>query len=143
MSSQTGSKITNSQRKVAISLASANRLVDFIHPNMALHFVGKRRIASLHHQLFHDPSPTDCISLSFDNPHFLGEVFVCPEVACDYVSRHGGSLAREITLYVVHGCLHLLGYDDQTPAQQTQMRAEEKRWIALLAKKKLMLRIER
>ncbi len=104
---------------------------------MALHFIGKKRIAALHAHYFNDSSPTDCITFPYEDPDFLGEVFVCPQVAAEYVKKHGGNLEKEITLYVVHGFLHLLGFDDQTERDRKKMRAEEKKWMTTLAKNKL------
>lgn len=84
---------------------------------VSIHFVGTKKICSLHRIYFDDPSVTDCISFPIDNEEgdpysVLGEVFVCPQTACNYVKKHGGALYEEITLYIVHGLLHLLGYDD-------------------------------
>ena len=139
-------QLTNSQRKIAISLSSAREVLDFLNensgkPEMALHFIGKKRISELHRDFFDDPTPTDCITFPYHDPYFLGEVFVCPEVAFDYASSEGGDLEEEITLYVVHGFLHLLGYDDIDPKKREQMRKEETKWMAKLAKNHLGVRI--
>jgi probable rRNA maturation factor len=139
--------ITNTQRKIPISLSSVKELVHFLSshaekPPIGLHFVGKRRISALHAQLFNDPSPTDCITVPYNESDFLGEVFVCPEIAQEYVKTHGGDLAYEITLYLIHGFLHLLGFKDQTAEERKKMRREEKKWMELLAKNGLGVRIE-
>lgn len=134
--------VSNSQRTIAISLPSARKVTQFLlqrsgEKGMALHFVGKKKISSLHEQFFNDPSPTDCITFPIHEPDFLGEVFVCPQVALEYVTAHGGDLYQEITLYVVHGFSHLLGLDDLTPEDRKQMRAEERKWLTALAKNNL------
>ncbi len=110
---------------------------------MQVHFVGKKKIAEIHSDFFNDPSPTDCITFPYKDPEFLGEVFVCPQVAKEYVEKHGGDLLSEITLYIVHGFLHLLGYDDQTDEDRQKMRRAEKKWCDLLAKNDQYLKIER
>ncbi|MBA3237465.1 MAG: rRNA maturation RNase YbeY [Parachlamydiaceae bacterium] len=116
----------------------------FCH-EVALHFVGVQRICSLHAQFFDDPSVTDCISFPIDSEEegpykFLGEVFVCPDTAWKYVKAHGGLLYEEITLYIVHGLLHLLGYDDIEEADVLQMREREHFHMENLKKQKLELR---
>jgi len=136
--------IRNSQRTIAISLSSAKRVIAFLleqsgENGMALSFVGKAKISSLHAQFFDDPSPTDCITFPIREPEFLGEVFVCPQVASEYVKSHGGNLYDELTLYVVHGFLHLLGFDDIEAADRKKMRAEEKKWLKLLEKNNLAI----
>ncbi len=97
---------------------------------VSVHFVGTKKICALHAEYFDDPSVTDCISFPIDNlegdPYsVLGEVFVCPETACNYVKKHGGIFYEEITLYIVHGLLHLLGYDDIDEADCRIMRERE------------------
>lgn len=141
------SNVTNSQRKIAISTDSAQKVVAFLtttskEPEMALHFVGKKKISALHKEFFQDPSPTDCITFPYHDPTFLGEVFVCPEVAQEYVERHGGRLEEEITLYIVHGFLHLLGFNDLEEKERAQMRAEEKKWMDKLVKNNLVIRMK-
>jgi len=138
--------LSNSQRKIAISLSSARAVLDFLNrnskkPEMALHFIGKKRISELHRDYFRDPTPTDCITFPYHDSKFLGEVFVCPEVALDFIESEGGDLEEEITLYVVHGFLHLMGYDDIDPQDRKQMRKQEAKWMRKLAKKSLRVRI--
>lgn len=107
---------------------------------ISIHFVGKKEISALHSLYFEDPTPTDTISFPID-PHtstagyrYLGEVFVCPAVAVEYAEKHGLDPYLETTLYLVHGILHLAGYDDLNPKDKKRMRAQEKRCIkALLA----------
>jgi len=97
-----------------------------------IHFVSKKKIADLHLQFFNDPSPTDCISFPMDQPHgsipisLLGEIFVCPQIAHEYVKKNGGELRDEVALYIIHGLLHLLGYDDLTAKCRKIMRSKEK-----------------
>ncbi len=56
----------------------------------------------------------------------LGSVFVCPEVAQDYAKSKGLCPHRETILYVIHGLLHLLGYDDISQKERTRMRKKER-----------------
>lgn len=91
-----------------------------------IHFVTSEDIAKLHAEHFGDPSPTDCISFPQERehgnmPYHLGEVFVCPFVAKSYARLHKLSPYEETTLYVVHGLLHLMGYDDIEPKPRGKM----------------------
>lgn len=51
----------------------------------------------------------------------LGDLLLAFPYASRQAERHGHSLAAEIQLLVVHGSLHLLGYDHDTPARRTEM----------------------
>lgn len=113
----------------------------------AVHFIGQKAMKSLHGRFFNDFSLTDCISfpmmdatLSGKGYRFLGEVFVCPEVALAYARKTKGDPAFEITLYVVHGLLHLMGYDDIKEKDRMRMRAAEERQMRHLSRKRLILR---
>lgn len=111
---------------------------------VALHFVTKDEICKLHARFFDDPSPTDCISLPMDESEdvfyrHLGDIFVCPEVACEYAEQNGHEPFEETLLYVVHGMLHLLGYDDLDERDRLKMREAEERHMRRLREKGLRL----
>jgi len=110
---------------------------------MAIYFVDTDEICSLHHEFFDDPSPTDCISFPIDSPEeehrFLGEVFICPPTALTYCEKEGGDVREEMTLYLIHGLLHLMGYDDIEEGNRAVMRKTEKRHMESLKMKDLIL----
>ncbi len=72
-----------------------------------------------------DRSPPDL----GDMPLLLGDVVICPEVAQRQAPEHAGTLDDEMALLVVHGVLHVLGYDHDVPDALATMRARE---LALL-----------
>jgi probable rRNA maturation factor len=59
-------------------------------------------------------------------PVLLGDVVLCPEVASRQAPEHAGSLDDELALLLVHGVLHVLGYDHDEPAATDAMRARER-----------------
>ncbi|MBX3444624.1 MAG: rRNA maturation RNase YbeY [Planctomyces sp.] len=61
-----------------------------------------------------------------------GEVLVSGETALREAPRHGWDASSELLLYIVHGLLHLCGYDDLSPGEKRIMRARE-RWALGLA----------
>lgn len=69
----------------------------------------------------------------------LGDVFVCPETALEYVKTTQENVYHEITLYTIHGLLHLLGYDDKEDDERAEMRAEEARYLEHVAAKGLWI----
>ena len=112
---------------------------------MAICFVGVKEMCALHEHFFDDPTLTDCISFPIDDKeekHYrvLGEVIVCPKVAFTFVEEHSGDPYHETSLYIIHGILHLLGYDDIKEKDRKEMRAAEKRVIRSLETKNLLLR---
>ncbi len=61
-----------------------------------------------------------------------GEVLVSAEMAAEMAGRFGWSALDELTLYLVHGLLHLCGYDDLSTAERRVMRQRERDVLALL-----------
>jgi probable rRNA maturation factor len=123
---------------VAAVIAFENQTCD----EVAIHIVTVKEICGLHQTFFNDPSQTDCISLPLDDEseiHYrvLGEVFVCAKTACEYAKAHGKNANEELILYIVHGLLHLMGYDDIKTKDRTLMRAAEERHILNLKELKL------
>ena len=80
--------------------------------------------------------PTDTISFPIENRrdegHLEGEVLVCTEVAKERSEEFGWTAEEESFLYVVHGMLHLIGFEDATPEQQAIMQEKERYYLATL-----------
>jgi probable rRNA maturation factor len=73
--------------------------------------------------------PTDVLSflLSEDDEEPLqGEIVVSADTAAAEAERYGWSLDDELLLYVIHGALHLVGYDDHAPRDRREMRDWER-----------------
>jgi probable rRNA maturation factor len=109
-----------------------------------IHFVTAKRIQALHQQFFNDPSLTDCISFPIDpgalQPHIiLGEIFICPFTALQYSSKHQIDPYQELSLYIIHGLLHCIGYDDIDPRDRKKMRLAEKKALVKLSNDKVYL----
>lgn len=106
---------------------------------IAIYFVSTPIICKLHQDFFQDPTPTDCISFPYEEDCFLGEIFVCPETASEYVKKKGKDVYEEVMLYMVHGILHLLGYDDLEEKNRRKMKKEERRVMNYLKDQSLMI----
>ncbi|MDQ3958639.1 MAG: rRNA maturation RNase YbeY [Actinomycetota bacterium] len=88
-------------------------------------FVGPDHIRRLNARYAGDDYATDVLAFPMmeddDTSLLLGDVVVCPEVAQGNAAKIGHPLDREIATLVVHGTLHLLGYDHQTETERTHM----------------------
>lgn len=97
-------------------------------------FMTDPALAKLHGDFLNDPSPTDVIT--FDGNPLLGtagEICVSADTAAAYAKARGDDFNAELTLYVVHGWLHLAGFDDLVPAKKRAMRRAEARAMRRLA----------
>jgi rRNA maturation RNase YbeY len=64
-----------------------------------------------------------------------GEIFVCMDEAVSQARRFHTTWQSELVRYVVHGVLHLLGYDDQNTRARRKMKAAEDRLVRRLARR--------
>lgn len=62
-----------------------------------------------------------------------GEIIISAEYAADEAARYGWPAEHEVALYLVHGLLHLCGYDDLTATEKRRMRARERQILSLLS----------
>ena len=83
--------------------------------------ISDRRIALLHRQFMHESGPTDVITFQH------GEIFISAETARRHARRFGNPLKRELRLYVVHGLLHLHGFDDRDQSAAQEMQVVQRR----------------
>jgi len=118
--------ISNFQRKIPISvpkirtvLRRACRKLRSKIPGLSVAFVGERRMRRLNKEYIGHDHMTDVITFGY------GEIVICPAVASRNAKRYGNTLEDEITLCVVHGILHLCGYDDRSPQDVKRMRRKE------------------
>jgi probable rRNA maturation factor len=97
--------------------------------------ISDRRMAVLHRKFLEHIGPTDVLTFQH------GEIFISAETARRHAREfgeedarrgrrvHGGgnSLMRELKLYIVHGLLHLHGFDDRTPTEACRMKTAQER----------------
>jgi probable rRNA maturation factor len=132
--------VSNRQRRLKIN---AHRLAEVAEH--ALELVGDKQfhlgivlvndaaIALLNARYHGTPGATDI--LSFDYGEKQGELIISVERAVIQASRYRTTPGRELVLYVVHGILHLHGYNDLTAPQRRRMRAAEGRLMSQLRKR--------
>ncbi len=105
--------------------------------SLSIVFVGDAFMRKLHDQFFQDPTSTDVITFPLQEGE--GELYICPETAISYAKKHRKEPYEELTLYLVHGLLHLVGLDDIDPKARKKMRKSEKKHMSNLRKKGLIL----
>lgn len=129
----------NRQREISVSInpQSVQTVVDAVlcHENqradfITIEFLSDAKTRNLHKKFFGDSSPTDCMSFPIDldehqKPRHLGDIFICPKTALSQAQNNPLIFFEELTLYLVHGILHLLGYDDLIPSARKKMKQHE------------------
>ena len=99
---------------------------------LSIAFVTDSAIAKIHQTFMNDPSPTDVITFPPDPAmHFAGEIIVSVDHALEQSTAFKEPFSRELSLYLIHGWLHLAGYDDRTEADRTAMRKAEQKALTI------------
>jgi probable rRNA maturation factor len=93
--------------------------------------IGATRMKQLHAQFMDIPTPTDVLTFELEHDAHgkvvSGEIVVCVDVARTIARRSDRKVEHELTLYVLHGLLHLCGMDDLEPKNFMQMHETEDR----------------
>jgi len=121
---------------------------------VSLIFADESTIADLNQQFMGQEGPTDVLSFPIDGepepsgrvpdaggsgpgepsfeeiPQLIGDVVICPAVAARNAIEHEVSFENEVALLVVHGVLHLLGWDHAVDEEAERMEARERELLA-------------
>jgi probable rRNA maturation factor len=116
-------------------LVSAVRLViadeGIARATVSIAVVDDDTIHDLNRRYLQHDYATDVLSFVFERSpdHLNGEVIVSADTAASAASGYGWSIEDELLLYVIHGALHLVGYDDGASESQSQMRHRERYYL--------------
>ncbi len=133
--------VRNAQRKVRLNTRKLTEFARFAWQicdriparrpwpggDISVVFVSDRTIADLHDRFMAVSGPTDVITFQH------GEIVISAETAARQAREYRSSLTRELQLYVVHGFLHLRGYEDKTLSGSREMERLQRSVLRRLA----------
>ena len=103
---------------------------------ISIGIVTDERMHELNRQYLDHDYPTDVLSfvLAYDKKRqsLEGEIIASSDYAAREAANYGWTGSDELLLYIVHGCLHLVGYDDTTPGAKKKMTEAETRYLKQL-----------
>lgn len=100
---------------------------------LSLAFLQEEQHNQLHADFLDDPSSTDVITFPGDPDETMaGEICVSIDTAYNYSQEHKIDFSEELTLYLVHGWLHLVGFNDLNEEDRLVMKKEEQVCMSLL-----------
>jgi probable rRNA maturation factor len=133
--------ITSHRDPEPLDLAAFERLAEFVldredvpaHVELSLALVDVDEMTELNEGYRGVRGPTDVLSFECDDPCpvendqpvTLGDVVIAPEVAEQQAAELGHTVEHELNLLLVHGILHLLGYDHDSDEDAAVMQARE------------------
>jgi probable rRNA maturation factor len=124
---------------LAIFVLRMEEAADAVELSVAL--VDTDEIARLNEQYRGIEGPTDVLSFGCDDPEpvdsdepiTIGDVVIAPDVALLQAAELGTTVESELDLLLVHGVLHLLGYDHEADDQAAVMHSREQAVLAAWA----------
>lgn len=132
--------LSNRQRTHKINLPWLRELATVLlaelggpEATLEVNLVSPAQMARVNQDFLQHEGPTDVITFDYgtggqDAP-LHGELFICPAVAVTQAAEFGTDWRSELVRYLIHGLLHLRGYDDQEPAARRKMKQAEGRWL--------------
>lgn len=125
--------VNNSQATLAVNeqmlIDAASDVLseaDLTDGTLSIAVVDDEQIHKLNREFLDHDYPTDVLSFDLgDAGRFEGEVIVSADTAAANAQEYGVPAAQELLLYVIHGTLHLVGYNDKSDEEAAEMRRAE------------------
>ncbi len=111
-----------------------------LHGLLSIAVVGDGTIRRINRDFLAHDEPTDVITFPLDDGDGgaaddpFGEILVSAQTARREAVARGVDAPDELALYIIHGALHLAGYDDSTAAKRRRMRARERKYVGVYRK---------
>jgi probable rRNA maturation factor len=134
-------------------------LKDLLHLeefDLAVHLVNSREMARLNETWLKHAGSTDVITLDYtghvaENVSFqpakpillAGEIFICVEETLLHARQFRVRWQTELARYIIHGLLHLQGYDDRAAADRRKMKRREDRLLNEISRRFSLRKLER
>ena len=137
-------RVRNQQRRVSVVSKEIRKvetiLMDELREtnayDLTIIFVNETRMAKINLKHLRHEGTTDIITFDYTPPTLLhGELIVCPAVASEHADQYQVTLGQEIVRNIIHGVLHLLGYDDKESTARKKMKREENRLLKKLSRR--------
>jgi len=122
------------------------KALKFKSAGLSVIIVRDKKMAELNQKLMKHKGTTDVLSFSYiekkgkvklsskilnsNPPLFLGEIIICLDVAARNAKEYGTSFEYESALYLCHGILHCLGYEDETKKGFNEMQKKQEKILA-------------
>lgn len=112
--------------------------------DLGIYLVRAPKMAQINQTFLQHEGSTDVITFNYQEgetapektgPELHGELFICIDDAIEQAREFRTDWPSELTRYVIHGILHLRGYDDLEPTARRRMKREEDRLLKAIAER--------
>lgn len=119
-------RLTSAAIPHCLALAKKNNAELAALAGLEISILGSRAMAKVHRYFLNIPGATDVITFPY------GEILVCAHIAAARAPEFGHSTTEELAIYIIHGLLHLSGFDDITPPEAEKMAATQQQILKLI-----------
>ena len=125
-----------SKSEVHKIISRLKKLLSFKIHNLPINFISSEEIHELNKTYLKHDYSTDIITFNYSGKNDIleGEIFISVDDASVNSEKYKVHFSNEIIRLIVHGILHLLGYDDQDKVSKSKMKKEENRLVDILSK---------
>jgi probable rRNA maturation factor len=127
---------THLLRKIALALMG--QLIGSRSFELGIYIVGTAEMTRLNETFLRHYGSTDVLTFDYSEPEatptLSGEILVCLDEAVAQARRFRTTWQSELVRYIVHGALHLTGYDDHHRARRRKMKLQENRLLKQLGR---------
>ncbi len=96
---------------------------------ISLIFCNEEMIRQLNSEYREKDAVTDVLSFTFNDPDFLGEIYICTERMAEQADEYNFTNEEECCRLLTHGIFHLLGYDHLTDEDRSEMEAKARNYF--------------
>ena len=130
-------QISNNHQSLKVGKAGVNKLVKQVlrtekisARSIHIIFVDDEYLCRLHKEYLEDDTPTDVMSFDLtEDDRIEGEIYISLDMAHAHAVQFDVSFDSEIARLIIHGLLHLKGYDDSTTAKRNEMQKREEYYL--------------
>lgn len=103
--------------------------INLVAESCAIIFVDMLTLVAMHEKYMNDPSPTDVITFDMGNEAVQGEIYICSQQAKIQADEYDVSFKEEVVRLIIHGLLHLKGYNDIEAEERRKMKNLENKLV--------------
>ncbi|RPI65461.1 MAG: rRNA maturation RNase YbeY [Ignavibacteriales bacterium] len=118
--------------KIHVLIKSLSIELGFLVSNLEINFISSKAILEINKKYLNHDYTTDIITFNYSNilDQIDGEIFISIEDALKNSKKYKVSLSDELVRLVIHGILHLLGYDDLITSEKKIMKRLENKLLS-------------
>ena len=104
-------------------------------------FLTDDKIRPLNRRYKREDRPTDVLSFGLNACPLLGDIFISIDSARKNSKIFKSDFKEEVTRYVIHGILHLMGYDDRTAKARARMERKQEEMLRKICKRENLSKV--